>query len=557
MMLALCLFVLSWLLSPTIEDMLMNLDRVDHAYTPVTVRFVNDLSMPHSVCWIPSTSSTDAISQHPCKQARSEGSDGCLCIDISAHAHHDMHTTVESVWIISKSGSEAVLGQINVFGGVHIFVLSRYLNSADTGSCTSGLSPTGAVVHVHSPDDCSSQTGYDVLGPMWKDAARIAASRHNFSLCLCGDYNASSTYTLHLPNPELPNILSGSKCACGNGVRNDALPEGHLGVYTLHNDPRKRPLFNMYMPCSFTVLCAQQFQLAMNCHPQRDRLLKFLGLDERESNSTSTAALASRHFSSVRINMLHSTVESDRLSLKNKLWSTLSSFYGHRVASLIMPESFRWEDLTERQRLYELCNSDASNRNVFIMKDPNAHRQHGIQLASAQNILSGKTFVQGRYQMATKFLSNPFLVRGYKINIRRYLFAVCVRGRLRGYVHDDGKNIYTKQRYREPWNLGSSSKGRFDLDSNPDIEAFSHKSRVSSCSQLTIGPVMRVGFRQRSVSRRSSQQGMYHLPILTTSPSVKLSLHNGYNKDTCVTTTLAMMSSTKFPSRYFLRCTLV
>ena len=60
--LALCLFVLSWL-SPTytvvaIEEMLMNLDRVDHAYTPVTVRFVNDLSKPHSVCWIPSTSST-------------------------------------------------------------------------------------------------------------------------------------------------------------------------------------------------------------------------------------------------------------------------------------------------------------------------------------------------------------------------------------------------------------------------------------------------------------------------------------------------------------------
>ena len=437
------------------EEGLINLDRVDHAYTPVTVRFVNDLSMPHSVCWIPSPSPTDLISPHPCKQPRSEGSDDCLCIEIPAHEHHDMHTTVESVWIISnQGGTEPVLGQIPIFGGAHIFVLSRYLNSADSASCTNP-SPTSAVVHVHSPDDCSSQTGYDVLGPMWKDAARIAASRHNFSLCLCGDYNASSTYTLQLPNPELSNILSGSSCACGNGVRNDAV----TGVYTLRKDPRKRPLFNLYMPCSFTLLCAQQFQLAMNCHPQRDQLLKVLDLSERESNSASTAALASLYFSSVRINMLHATVESDRLSLKNKLWSTLSSFYGHRVASLIMPESFHWEDWTERQRLYELCNSDASNRNVFIMKDPNAHRQHGIQLASAQHILSGESFIQGRYQMATKFLSDPFLVRGYKINIRRYLLAVCVRGRLRGYVHDDGKNIYTKQQYREPWNQGSG-KGR-------------------------------------------------------------------------------------------------
>ncbi len=31
------------------------------------------------------------------------------------------------------------------------------------------------------------------------------------------------------------------------------------------------------------------------------------------------------------------------------------------------------------------------------------------------------------------------------------MVAVCVGGRLRGYVHDDGKIIYTKLPYREPW----------------------------------------------------------------------------------------------------------
>ena len=35
--------------------------------------------------------------------------------------------------------------------------------------------------------------------------------------------------------------------------------------------------------------------------------------------------------------------------------------------------------------------------------------------------------------------------------MRRYMVAVCTGGRLRGYVHDDGKNIYTKNPYIEPW----------------------------------------------------------------------------------------------------------
>ena len=157
-----------------------------------------------------------------------------------------------------------------------------------------------------------------------------------------------------------------------------------------------------------------------------------------------------------RSSMLHSTVEVDRLTLKNKLWSTLLHYYGSAVAGLIMPPSYHWESAEERMELYSLCSdivaADGNKRHVFIMKDPNAHRQQGIQLGSAAQILQGRTFGPGLFTMATRFLPEPFLVKGFKINIRRYMVAVCVRGRLRGYVHDDGKNIYTKLPYREPWN---------------------------------------------------------------------------------------------------------
>jgi len=57
-------------------------------------------------------------------------------------------------------------------------------------------------------------------------------------------------------------------------------------------------------------------------------------------------------------------------------------------------------------------------------------------------------------------LPRPYLVRGYKLNMRRYMVAVCTGGRLRGYVHDDGKNIYTKDPYEEPWEVHGVGAGR-------------------------------------------------------------------------------------------------
>jgi hypothetical protein len=258
------------------------------------------------------------------------------------------------------------------------------------------------------------------------------------------------------PNPELPVLLDGDQCGCGNGVRNDAmhLPGGesrHVGVYTTNPaaDPSRLPLFHLYLPCSYTILCAQQFQLAVNCNPSHSQLEAFFRAsggshpeagEEEGLQQASTAELKARYFSSLRISMLHSTVEVDRLTLKNKLWSTLLHYYGSAVAGLIMPPSYHWESAEERMELYALCSdivaADGNKRHVFIMKDPNAHRQQGIQLGSAAQILQGKTFGPGLFTMATRFLPEPFLVRGYKINIRRYMVAVCIRGRLRGYVHD-------------------------------------------------------------------------------------------------------------------------
>lgn len=64
-------------------------------------------------------------------------------------------------------------------------------------------------------------------------------------------------------------------------------------------------------------------------------------------------------------------------------------------------------------------------------------------------------------------MPNPYLVKGFKINIRHYLLAVCEGGRLRGYLHENGKNIYSKEKYREPWS-GDQSWDRAALSGQLD-----------------------------------------------------------------------------------------
>jgi hypothetical protein len=81
------------------------------------------------------------------------------------------------------------------------------------------------------------------------------------------------------------------------------------------------------------------------------------------------------------------------------------------------------------------------------------HRQHGISLSSTAQFKSDyeQSLIDLRHSVANIFLANPYTINEYKINMRRYVLAVCTGGRLRAYVHDDGKNIYTKLKYREPW----------------------------------------------------------------------------------------------------------
>jgi hypothetical protein len=148
--------------------------------------------------------------------------------------------------------------------------------------------------------------------------------------------------------------------------------------------------------------------------------------------------------------LLHATTWHDRLSMKGKMWSSLVAVYGLKRASFIMPRTYdlRWgpdeKNLIDRTTAELAAGKPAS---LYITKDESAHRQTGISISTGQDVSLDKK----KFGLATEFLERPFLIEGYKINLRRYVLLVCTGHRLRGFIHDDGKNFFPKLPYSEPF----------------------------------------------------------------------------------------------------------
>ena len=172
---------------PAVDDR-MNLDKVDYEHTPTTVRFHNDLPHALQICWLPGRTFRDpCLPRQPkpgapaAPPSQSQTSPNCVCADIPPQESHEMHTSVGSQWVIKQpdhsrpTPSHALVGKVVLFGGKHIYLLSRYLlNGTDPAAPGVFLGSEGivkridwaSVVHVHAPDDCTSQVSFTAfIGP--------------------------------------------------------------------------------------------------------------------------------------------------------------------------------------------------------------------------------------------------------------------------------------------------------------------------------------------------------------------------------------------------------
>ena len=126
----------------------------------------------------------------------------------------------------------------------------------------------------------------------------------------------------------------------------------------------------------------------------------------------------------------------DKIVSKNNIWKILVNKYGRRESSYIMPETFITIDNIFRNQYH--------SNDIYILKK-NLQRKQGLYLTRDYKQITN-SFRKG-FKVVQKYYSNPLLVNQRKINLRIYLLITCYQKKMKGWIHNLGKCLYTNKDY--------------------------------------------------------------------------------------------------------------
>ncbi len=132
----------------------------------------------------------------------------------------------------------------------------------------------------------------------------------------------------------------------------------------------------------------------------------------------------------------------DEMASKSDLWKNLVKKHGRTESMKMAPTSYVLYDDVDMN----LFKKEYDKNKIYIMKK-NIQRQEGLKITNDINeILKGKN---DDYVVVQELLSDPYLIRGRKTNMRFYLLLVCQNGEVNAYVHNDGFMYYTKVPFKK------------------------------------------------------------------------------------------------------------
>jgi len=133
---------------------------------------------------------------------------------------------------------------------------------------------------------------------------------------------------------------------------------------------------------------------------------------------------------------------SDKLASKNNLWNIIRNYYGLYEASKIMPITYilnNTDDMMVFQKKYSI-------HKKYILKK-NLQRKLGLKLIK-NDLNTILTANKKGFKIVQEYIEHPFLVNGYKLNIRVYLLIICNNKNKQCFLHKKGKCLYTKYKYQ-------------------------------------------------------------------------------------------------------------
>ncbi len=132
----------------------------------------------------------------------------------------------------------------------------------------------------------------------------------------------------------------------------------------------------------------------------------------------------------------------DFIVSKNGLWDIIETKYGRKVAKTLMPETF----IIDKSSDIELFKKHYNPNKLYLMKK-NIQRKLGIKITKDLNEILGNQ--DKKFKVIQEYLGDLYLVKKRKINLRVYLLITCFHGKVKAYIHQLGKCIYTNQDYQK------------------------------------------------------------------------------------------------------------
>jgi tubulin polyglutamylase TTLL1 len=131
------------------------------------------------------------------------------------------------------------------------------------------------------------------------------------------------------------------------------------------------------------------------------------------------------------------------LGNKRMLWSNLDIFYGRAIAETIMPSTYIFP------KDHKIFLKRHVVHSYYILKNEK-QRQEGLRLTN--NIGEVRDYDKNGYKFIQKYISDPLLYKGHKLNFRIYLVVICKNNKVTAYIYNDGITTYAAGLY-DPNNI--------------------------------------------------------------------------------------------------------